>query len=131
MAYQRTEENHRRLLAALGEMDAHVRRSEDFLIPLPTDDPGLLEERDLLRDATFGIFDKWKDDNKHQFSKAAGNIIAEALGTYQKAERKGKRLEVRLDSETDRREVIRLLKAADPSDPALVRHYAQLPLFDN
>ena len=49
MAYQRTEENHRRLLAALGEMDAHIRRSEDFLIPLPTDAPGLLEERDFWR----------------------------------------------------------------------------------
>ncbi|MCQ3805566.1 MAG: hypothetical protein OXC98_02640 [bacterium] len=49
MAYQRTEENHRRLLAALGEMDAHIRQSEDFLILLPTDDPGLLEERNFWR----------------------------------------------------------------------------------
>lgn len=49
LAYQRTEENHRRLLAALREMKAQIRRTEDFLIPLPTDDPGLLEERDFWR----------------------------------------------------------------------------------
>ena len=49
MAYQRTEENHRRLLAALGEMDARMLRADDFTIPLPTDNPGLLEERNFWR----------------------------------------------------------------------------------
>ena len=44
-----TEENHRRLLAALGEMDAHMLRADDFTIPLPTDNPGLLEERNFWR----------------------------------------------------------------------------------
>ena len=49
VAYQRTEENHRRLAAALGEMDAHIRRTDDFAIPLPTDQPGIFEERDFWR----------------------------------------------------------------------------------
>ncbi|MCY4369502.1 MAG: hypothetical protein OXF41_08790 [bacterium] len=49
IAYQRTEENHRRLAAALGEMEAHIHRTEDFAIPLPTDEPGIFEERDFWR----------------------------------------------------------------------------------
>ena len=48
VAYQRTEENHRRLAAALGEMDAHIRRTDDFMIPLPTDQPGIFEERESV-----------------------------------------------------------------------------------
>ncbi|MDE0168022.1 MAG: hypothetical protein OXS29_00680 [bacterium] len=49
VAYQRSEENHRRLAAALGEIDARIIRSETFTIPLPTDQPGIFEERDFWR----------------------------------------------------------------------------------
>ena len=49
VAYQRTEENQRRLAAALGEMDARIVRTEEFMIPLPTDQPAIFEERDFWR----------------------------------------------------------------------------------
>ena len=49
VAYQRTEENHRHLAAALGELDARIIRTEDFTIPLPTDQPSIFEERDFWR----------------------------------------------------------------------------------
>lgn len=85
----------------------------------------------LLRDATFGIFDKWKDDNRHQFSSAVITIVADALSPYQKTLRKKKRLSVKLDSEADRQEVIQLLKRADHLDPGSILPYGQMQLFDN
>ena len=90
----------------------------------------VLKGEELLSEATFGIFDKWKDDNRHQFSNAVVAIVAEALNAYQGIQKNGKRLDVRLDSEEDRKDVIQLLKRANPYDPALTRHYGQLPLFD-
>ena len=46
MAYQRTEENHRRILAALKELDAHLEVS-GWLAPIPTDDPQIFAAADV------------------------------------------------------------------------------------
>ena len=43
MAYQRTKDNHNRLLAALEEMDADIRHGESTA-RLPTNVPNLLEQ---------------------------------------------------------------------------------------
>jgi len=87
----------------------------------------------VISEATFGIFDKWKEDNRRQFSSAVVTIVAEALDAYQgiqrKSKGKGTRLDIRLDSEEDRGEVMQLSKKADPYDQTLTRHYGQMPLF--
>ena len=46
MAYQRSEDNHQRILAAMQELDAHLRFG-DSTARLPTDVPNLLDQSDV------------------------------------------------------------------------------------
>lgn len=48
MAYQRTQQNHERMLAALEELDAHVD-VQGWVAPLPTDDPQIFANADVWR----------------------------------------------------------------------------------
>ena len=52
MAYQRTKDNHNRLLAALEEMDADIRHGESTA-RLPTNVPNLLEQSTMWNLRTF------------------------------------------------------------------------------
>ena len=83
VAYQRTEENHRRLAAALEEMDAHIRRTEDFKIPLPTDQPGIFEERDFWRLQTIhGDVDLIFDPRGGGYDHLQPNAVRIMAGRY-------------------------------------------------
>lgn len=73
----------------------------------------------LLRGATFGVFDRWQDSDRNQFTKTAIDIVERTLGSGKKVQRTAPdRLEVDLaDPEIQRRMIKRLLKA-NPADPA-------------
>ena len=88
---------------------------------------------ELLRDATFGIFDQWQDDNRDKFSRSAVNIVEKALNSDVSVQRHGKRLDIDLASEEHQETAIKCLKETDPADPATNLanvFYDQPPLFD-
>ena len=88
---------------------------------------------ELLRNATFGIFDKWHDDDRDKFGRTAVNIVEKVFGSPVSVQRHGKRIDIDLASEEHQETAIKCLKEADPGDPAtnLARvFYDQPPLFD-
>ena len=89
----------------------------------------------LLRGATFGIFDRWRDSDRDQFSKAAIDIVEKALESHVGVHRTAKpRLEIELLDLEQQSKAIRLLEKTDPTDQRANLATAlqeQLELFDN
>ena len=90
---------------------------------------------ELLRGATFGVFDRWQDTDRSRFSKTAINIVEKALKSHIQVRREGKQhLEIDLPNAEKRDSAIKQLKQTDPTDPAANLATAfneQLPLFDD
>ena len=80
----------------------------------------------LLRDATFRVFDRWHESNRKQFSEAAAKIVERALKKSHVEIRRygGDRLEIDLPSAETKDKAIKRLEQADPADPARNLHAA-------
>lgn len=88
---------------------------------------------ELLSDATFGVFTRWRDSDRREFSGAAARIIERALRSFDAARVEGNRVDIDLPSPEVQHAVIERLERADPADPSknLVGAIAQQPtLFD-
>lgn len=73
---------------------------------------------DLLDRATFGVFPRWRDGDRAQFSSAGARLIERALRATGHARIEGDRVEVDLPNEEAQDAAIDRLEKADPSDPA-------------
>ena len=73
----------------------------------------------LLSDATFGVFDKWRNADKQKFGDAVGKIVDRTLGSVVGVRRvsKGSR-EIDLPDLDKKEEVIARIEQADPADPS-------------
>ncbi|MDE0170999.1 MAG: hypothetical protein OXS29_16075 [bacterium] len=95
----------------LTEAQRHVGRAE---VPRTLS----LHSDDLLRGATFGMFDRWRDRDRSQFTKTAIDIVQKAIKSHVDVRREGAhRLEVDLPSSATKDKVIKRLDRADPADP--------------
>lgn len=72
----------------------------------------------LLDAATFGIFARWQDADRKQFSESAAKIIERALRTTGMARRTHELVEIDLPTEDDHGRVLERLERADPADPS-------------
>ena len=73
---------------------------------------------DLLASATFGVFARWRDEDRTQFGRAAAKIVERALRATDCARIEGERIEIDLPNDDVREAAIDRLERADPSDPA-------------
>ena len=89
----------------------------------------------LLTRATFGVFDRWRDADRKQFSEAAAKIVERALTPVVTVRREaGSLLEVDLPTSETQDTTIDRLERADPADPKanLEATVGEPPtLFDN
>lgn len=78
-----------------------------------------LDSARLLSDATFGVFDKWRDSDRQKFSDAVGKIVERTLGSVVDMRRitKSSR-EIDLPDLDTKDEVIARIEQADPADPS-------------
>ena len=74
---------------------------------------------ELLRGATLGVFDQWRDTDRSKFTNAAARIVERALKKSQVKIRRygGDRLEIDLSSGEAKDQAIKRLEQADPADP--------------
>lgn len=72
----------------------------------------------LLDRATFGIFSRWQDADRAQFTAAAAKVIERALRPTGMARLENDRLDLDLPTVEAQERVIDRLERADPSDPA-------------
>lgn len=78
-----------------------------------------LDGRRLLSDATFGVFDKWRDADKQKFSGAVARIVERTLSPVVDVRRTAvDSREIDLPDLDTKDEVIEPIERADPSDPA-------------
>ena len=77
-----------------------------------------LDAAALLKRATFGIFDRWRDTDRKQFSEAVAKIVERALKSVVTVRREaGIHLEIELPSSETQDAAIDRLERADPADP--------------
>ena len=77
-----------------------------------------LDATALLTRATFGVFDRWRDADRKQFSEAAAKIVERALTPVVTVRREaGSLLEVDLPTSETQDTAIDRLERADPADP--------------
>ena len=77
-----------------------------------------LDAAALLSRATFGVFDRWRDADRKQFSEAAAKIVERALKPVVTVRRgAGSLLEVDLPTNKIQDTAIDRLEKADPADP--------------
>ena len=73
----------------------------------------------LLSDATFGVFDKWRDADRQKFSDAVGKIVERTLGSVVDVRRISKSSrEIDIPDLDTKDEVIARIEQADPADPS-------------
>lgn len=88
----------------------------------------------LLSDATFGVFDNWRDGDRREFSRAVAGIVDKVLKPVvevHRLSREARKIDIR-DADT-KEAVIERLENADPADPSANLQaitQEQLPLFD-
>lgn len=74
---------------------------------------------ELLRGATLGMFDRWRDSDRSRFTKTVIDIVQKAIKSHVDVRREGvQRLEIDLPSAETKDKVINRLDQADPADPA-------------
>ena len=74
---------------------------------------------ELLRGATLGMFDRWRDRDRSQFTKTAIDIVQRAIKSHVDVRRESAhRLEIDLSSAETKDKAINRLDQADPADPA-------------
>lgn len=76
-----------------------------------------LSGSELLDDATFGVFGRWRDADRPQFALAAARLIERALRATGSARIENDRVEVDLPTAESQDHAIGRLERADPSDP--------------
>lgn len=88
----------------------------------------------LLSKATFGVFDRWLDTDKQEFSAAAARIVDKVLKPVVQVRRLAKESrEIDLPDSETKEAVIERLENADPADPSANLQavaYEQQSLFD-
>ncbi len=73
----------------------------------------------LLSDATFGVFDKWRDNDRQKFSDAVGKIVDRTLGSVVDVRRPTKSSrEIDIPDLDTKDEVVARIEQADPADPS-------------
>lgn len=77
-----------------------------------------LDGAELLSDATYGVFRRWKDADRRDFWLAAVRLLDRALRPTERARRDNQRVEVDLPTTDVQASVIERLEQADPADPA-------------
>lgn len=70
----------------------------------------------LLTEATFGIFSKWRDNDRAKFVEAAHKVIVKALRGDSRVSVTGTLIEIDLPSTEAQDEVLKRLEDADPTD---------------
>ena len=83
------------------------------LVPTTLDITGEI----LLSRATFGVFDRWRDSDRQQFTAAATNVLTttlQSLGCFQRQSRD--EISLSLSSHEEQAEVVRRLEQARPAD---------------
>lgn len=73
---------------------------------------------DILASATYGIFAKWRDADRHLFGRAAAQLVERALRPTKLARLQGDRVEIDLPTEEAQAQAIERLERADPADPS-------------
>lgn len=77
-----------------------------------------LDAAALLKRATFGVFDHWRDADRKQFSEAVAKIVERALKSVVTVRREaGIHLEIELPTSETQDAAIDRLERADPADP--------------
>ena len=88
----------------------------------------------LLRNATFGVFAKWRDQDKREFSNAVARIVDRTLKSVVPVSRLPEdSREIDLPDTDTKEAVINRIEQADPADPSVnLQAITQepLPLFD-
>lgn len=78
-----------------------------------------IEGAQLLSDATFGVFDHWRESNRKQLSEAAAKIVERSLKSHIKVRRVQKDLlEIDLPCNETKDKALKRLEQADPANPA-------------
>ena len=73
----------------------------------------------LLSDATFGVFDKWRDSDRQKFSDAVGKIVDRTLGSVVDVRRLSISCrEIDIPDLDAKDEVIARIEQADPANPS-------------
>jgi hypothetical protein len=73
---------------------------------------------DLLEQATYGVFARWRDADREKFGRAAAMLVYRALRSTEAASLDGQRLEIDVPNAEIQDAAIDRLGRADPSDPS-------------
>lgn len=72
---------------------------------------------ELLRRATFGVFDRWQDENRKQFSEAAAKIVERRLRSYVEIRRERREhIQINLPTVEAQQTAIDRLDRAEPAN---------------
>lgn len=72
----------------------------------------------LLDQATFGVFARWRDSDRSQFARAAARLVERALRATGFVRLEGERIDIDLPTPEDQHAIIDRLERADPADPS-------------